>query len=306
VFPGDLLAILVSDVHLQDKAPIFRSVEPDWFAAMQRPLDEIRKLSENHQVPVIYAGDIFTYWKCSPHLISFAIDHLPRGYAIAGNHDCPNHRLEDLHRSGYWTLVKAGVLTNLEYQNPVTLNGGDFVIHPFPFGCDVIPLVRDEKTFELNLAVIHAFIWDDSTGFPGAPEDSHLREWKKRLKGYDCTIFGDNHTGFIAGDTILNAGTVMRRKSDEINYKPCVGLLHKNGTISRHYLNTKEDKYLEKEEILTEHKEEIDLSDFTEGLQELETEELDFVEMINQAMKRKTLLEGTEEIIHAAMEMRNE
>jgi hypothetical protein len=36
------LAILVSDIHLSDKPPIFRSSEPDWFEAMKRPLDQLQ------------------------------------------------------------------------------------------------------------------------------------------------------------------------------------------------------------------------------------------------------------------------
>ena len=33
-----VLAILCSDLHLQMKPPVARSAEPDWFAAMRRPL----------------------------------------------------------------------------------------------------------------------------------------------------------------------------------------------------------------------------------------------------------------------------
>ena len=72
-----VIAILCADVHLSLNPPVWRSNEPDWFAAMKRPLDEIKELQKkNHDCPVFCAGDIFHKWDSPAELINWAIDNL--------------------------------------------------------------------------------------------------------------------------------------------------------------------------------------------------------------------------------------
>ena len=101
----NIIAIFAADLHLSLKAPIWRSTEQDWFEAMLRPLVELRTLATLHNCPIVYAGDIFDKWNSPPELINFAIEHLPKGHAIPGQHDLPLHNYEDIRKSAYWTLV---------------------------------------------------------------------------------------------------------------------------------------------------------------------------------------------------------
>src|SRR3990172_3116798 len=101
------IAILTADWHLSHKPPIFRSTEPDWYAAMQRPLDEIISLSVIHHCPVLCAGDIFHKWNSPPELINFVMSQADcTKLTIAGQHDLPNHNFREIERSAYWTLDK--------------------------------------------------------------------------------------------------------------------------------------------------------------------------------------------------------
>ena len=99
------IAVVCSDVHLSDKPPVSRSGEPDWFAAMERTLNEVNALAESHDIPVIAAGDIFDRPRVSPALEVFAARNLRGWYCIPGQHDLPNHRLDRLDQSSYGVLV---------------------------------------------------------------------------------------------------------------------------------------------------------------------------------------------------------
>src|SRR5690606_2165772 len=52
-------ALLVADIHLSHRPPIARAAEPDWYAAMERQLFQLRYLSDHYRAPVICAGDVF-------------------------------------------------------------------------------------------------------------------------------------------------------------------------------------------------------------------------------------------------------
>ena len=49
----------------------------------------------------------------------------------------------------------------------------------------------------------------------------------------------------MAGTAIFNCGCLMRRKSDEIDYKPQIGLLLESGEIKLYFLNISKDKHLD-------------------------------------------------------------
>ena len=107
-----IVAIVCADIHLSSKAPVWRSNEPDWFAAMLKPLKQLVQLQAELECPVLIAGDIFDRWNASPELINFAMKYLPivDTYAIPGQHDLPLHNYEDMEKSAYGVLKRAGTI----------------------------------------------------------------------------------------------------------------------------------------------------------------------------------------------------
>jgi len=297
--PG-VRAICVSDLHLQARAPIARSSEPDWFAAMARPLEEIAALVEKHDCPVLYAGDIFDRWNASPEVINFALRHLPRGYAVPGQHDLPNHSYLDIKRSAYWTLVEAAHLINVLPGEPILLDNG-VLIYGFPWGVDLKPKPSTSSGI-LNVALIHKYIWTKETGYVGAPDTARVSAYTGPMAGHDVAVFGDNHKGFIQhhknGPCIINCGGLMRRKVDERKYRPGVGLLLADGTVERHYLDTTEDKFItatEAEEVVGKL---LDMSSFVDGLHGLEANDaLDFTAAITRFIQDNDIPKRVAEII---------
>jgi hypothetical protein len=89
--------------------------------------------------------------------------------------------------------------------------------------------------------VFHSYIWKQGCSYEGATLDSRTAAWAARLAGYDAAFFGDNHKGFHHHQ-IINCGTLMRRRSDEIKYRPAIGLLYADGRVGRYELDCTEDK----------------------------------------------------------------
>lgn len=257
------VALLLSDIHLSHRPPIARSLEPDWYAAMARPLHEIERVSQEFRLPIVCAGDVFDDgWRpnrCPPELINFALKNLPDMFSVPGQHDLPHHRYQDLPRSAYWTLVQAGKIENLPPGVPIILGGGDVALYGFPWGFEIEPPENHMgETRTIKLAVIHDYLWKDEHGHKDAPEAHHLRRYKKKLQGYDAAVFGDNHKGFLArfGEkkkegfhNLLNCGTFYRRTTLERDYRPQVGLLQESGNITIYHPQIDKDCYLDTREV---------------------------------------------------------
>jgi hypothetical protein len=90
-------------------------------------------------------------------------------------------------------------------------------------------------------------------------------------------VFGDNHKGFMVGSRLINCGTFLRRKSDERDYRPMVGLLYSDGHIEPHYLDTSADLWtMEFGTAGDEKQEEFQAAEFVESVKSLSPDSLDF------------------------------
>jgi hypothetical protein len=241
-----VIAIAIADLHLSATPPVARAGEPCWFSAMKRPLDELRAIQYPWGCPILCAGDVFHHWKAPPELINFALEYLPPMYSIPGQHDMPFHRADQLHKSAYTTLVRAGVLTNFN-EDVVTIRkgaaGGSMGV--FGFGWGVKAFKPKLKVFETRVCVQHAYRWaGQGTGYSGAPGDQILRV--SEYNGYDIVIIGDNHISWDSTDNqdhrrVHNVGSFMRRNADQGPHRPRAILIHADGQTSNHYFDTTKD-----------------------------------------------------------------
>ncbi len=231
------VAIACSDIHLSETAPWARSGEKDWYAAMEKPLAELRGLSKRLNVPVLCAGDIFDKWKASPELINFALDALPAGmYCIPGQHDLPLHNIFDLHKSALWTLVKVKKVKLVPKETRYVMGLGyhpDMLLYGYSWG---VPVTRPAPSKLLRIALVHAYESEPGKEHPGAKPSN----FKKTYAGFDTVIIGDNHVPVDArfnGTTIFGCGGFMRRKTDD-KHRPRVGIIMQDGSVQPHYLDT--------------------------------------------------------------------
>lgn len=295
-----VVAVVCSDIHLSHNPPAARAGEPDWYAAMDRTLEQVRNLCRVYGVPLVIAGDVFHHWRPPPELINFAITALRTDhgtYAIPGQHDLPNHRLEDIGRSAYWTLVAAGTVRNLDPEQAASLTSIDpsdpkrerhvgMRLSAYPWGH---PLGPPPNGFAegrvvgpvLDVAIVHTYCWVPGRSYPGACPEAEASSYAKKLAGFDAAIFGDNHKGFghdydVGGKVlhVFNCGGLMRRASDELQSRPTVGLLLSTGAVVPHHLDT---VYEQMEAVVQAKPRAVaDMGDFIEGLRGLGGDALNF------------------------------
>jgi hypothetical protein len=292
------LAVACSDIHLSLNPPPARAGE-DWFAAMKRTLDELRKISEEYDAPILCAGDIFDHWDSSPELINFALQNMPPMISIPGQHDLPFHSIENVRKSAWQTLVEAGLIVDVSTEAYVD---SKFQVVGFPFGKPLQPMRWKSGLFTISL--IHKYVWTKKHSYPNPPPSGNASVVKRKMKGYNIIISGDNHTPFCVrgrNPTLFNCGTLMRRKSDEKDYKPRVGLIFEDGTVQSRRLDISNDIFVPTAKQ-AELKENIELEDFLNGLSDLERSSIDFAESVHRAMQRAGLSKQAKRILIEALE----
>lgn len=102
----------------------------------------------------------------------------------------------------------------------------------------------------------------------------------------------DNH--------IINTGTFIRRKSDEIDYQPCIGVLLSDGSIKRKKLDTSGDRFHTDAKKRDEMP--FNMRDFVDQLEGLGEHGLDFREAVLKHLKDSELPKKTKEIMLKALE----
>lgn len=299
------VAVLTADLHLSLKQPPCR--KDDWMEVQKGYLKQLRGIAG--KLPILCAGDIFDKWNPPPELIQFALRHLPDGMiCVPGQHDLPNHRMEEMTRSAYGVLVEAGKIqcasshrrAEVPSRSAIYLGDSDWKVYGFGWNEDITPPVSMDRGEGKNLALVHKYVWTIETSFgPGTPQESHIHKIMPALKPYRVAVFGDNHKGFQlklkTGTNVLNCGGFIRRKSDEIDYRPTVGILRDDGSIVRQPLITDRDQFRTDKEM--EEVVEVDMSGFVEELSNLGEHGLDFRETVRMAMKNKKVPGPVKEMV---------
>lgn len=306
---SEIVAVLVSDLHFSEKAPVARSAEPDWFAAQERQWVQLRDFANGHEVPIVIAGDVFDVWRASPATINFALEMMLGYrwgiYAVPGQHDLPNHSYDEIKRSAYWTLVEAGVMENLYPDRPTETRDRSVAMYGIPWGFDVKP-VDWHDWGGINLAVVHRYIWVAGKGYLDAPSESHFRETRSLLAGYDAAVFGDNHKGFLTkppkGCQVLNCGGFMARKSDERNAKPSFGCLYSDKNIERVSFDISEDKWIDSDGPAVDLGLQIDIGSLASELAALEGDTLDFVDLLTHYLDDQNVDQDVRRLVVQALD----
>jgi len=239
-----IVALFCADVHLSLTPPIARSAEPDWLKAQGRVLKQVCDLADEHQCPVVCAGDVFDRWNPPVELVNWAIENLPEMLAVPGQHDLPMHRYEDVKRSAYYTLSVTNRIMDMADGLPLNVRG--IYYRGFAWDQELLGLEKTDGRFRYVL-VAHHFVWTKGRNdYPGAPPDCHADRIKAKVGGYDIAVFGDNHKRFMqvwTGGCLYNCGCLIPRRSDERSQKPAVGLLQEDSRIIVRELNTAEDRW---------------------------------------------------------------
>jgi hypothetical protein len=302
--PENVVALFVSDLHLDEKPPVARSVEEDWPRVQAGYIRQLRDLQRAYRAPIFIAGDLLDKWNASPRTISLAIqwfkELVPEQdvFAIPGNHDLPHGNQSELFSSAFWTLVEAGAIkyippnTSVEVGNAIVWAWTEESVPP-PKG----------NGLAINVALIHDFIWTKDTGHPTASNTKRWASWVQKLKGWDMAVFGDNHKGFLIQQdktvSVLNCGTFIRRYQDERDYRPSVGVLFASGVMGRHFLDNKSDNFLnlDKQVLETLNRLDADTEALCQELTKLHSARLSYERAVRHWIDKQQIEEPVKKIM---------
>lgn len=226
-------AILCADLHIRDDQPICRT--DNYFQAQEKKLKFLISTAAEYSCPIICAGDFFDKAKSSKwleiYIMGLIKEYEVTIHTIPGNHDLPYHSLEKISESSLGILEAAGVIKILK--------------------------VDLEKLFITNIyhnkiGIMHKLLFFENI----SPElaDNYYEELEK----YHLTLLlcGDNHQTFYMDhkeNIIVNPGSMMRMKADQMDHKPCFFLYYadenkieqvffpiEQNVITREYIDKKE------------------------------------------------------------------
>lgn len=200
--------IACSDIHLRDSVPECRT--DDYWTAQWKKFKFIIDTANDLGADICCAGDLFDKAQSSQLVEAMAIKYLRTlvgaFYVIPGQHDLPNHNYNNYYSSSMHVLSMAEVIVamNTDYNVAQILNSKE-------------------------LLMIHTMVSQDNKRKRTAQErvldekSTSARKILRDHKDYDLIITGDNHKPFIEelnGRHLINCGSMMRMRSDQISHKP--------------------------------------------------------------------------------------
>lgn len=312
-----MVAAFGADFHFWPNPPIYRSAEEDWYAAMDRPLRELRRLLKKNNIPFFVAGDAFEAEDPDFELANWLMDKLPeKTFAIPGQHDLNYHNLDLIKKTAFWNLVMSGTIGYLypEESHRFEVKGKVLQVQSKPWGFEIEKLEKEEDA-DIFIYLAHQYVFKDrETCYSQVSEDKNVSHLKKLLKQVDVAVFGDNHIPFSAtvGKTqILNCGTLLRRKVDERKIKTGVWLLFDDLSVERYEFDQSKDVFLEMnlKQDLTKEEEKF-AAELLKELEELDTISVSFQEEILRYMEKekfsKVIVQKIKEIFKKYKEVEND
>ena len=193
-----------ADLHLRDSIPVSR-IDDYWKVQEKKFIYLINKAIELN-CDIYCAGDLFHKAKSSSFLEAWVIGQLQRLKAadlkfitITGQHDLPNHNINEIDKSSIWVLREAEVID----------------LHVVPY--------NDGYVFEdLNMMLIHTMMHKDQLIHRDIKSTRAVNLLKKNLD-IKIIISGDNHQSFVEkyqGRFLINCGSMMRMAADQIDHIP--------------------------------------------------------------------------------------
>lgn len=279
-------AIITSDWHLRDKQPIAR--KDDFINQTQwEKVDFVAKLQQKHNCPVLHAGDLFDHWKPSPWLLNKTIQHLPdQFFTIYGNHDLPQHNLENHEQCGIDVLIAAGKI-----NRPASLP-----IETCHWGM--------EPKNEGGILMWHTMTWDEERPYPES-KDSPAWQLMEKYNSYDLIITGHNHKRFVLeedGRLMINPGGISRQKADQMDDEPCVYLYFKDTNTVQRIIIPHDKDVLSREHIERKEKKDERIEAFVNTLDEDFKTEISFEQNLEYFFQVNEVRKPIKQIIYNSLE----
>lgn len=283
-----LISIHTGDLHLTDLKPKARIDEEDWLGVQIDKINWMRRLCEEHKVPLIVGGDVFDKTTLSFTFLNKLKNCFPEYcYCLLGNHDEVGNNTQAYEKSVWYTGYLMGLYTGI-YDSEMRAFGG------VSFG--FIPATNTEEEFlkfaskvhSADVIVMHRFIFgDDSRVFNSELYKTHCISYYRELFSKSSVIIGsDNHRSIIDEKErpyVYNCGMPIRDNADLVDYAPIVFFLYDNMTCLPVAVPIENDKITDRH-IKKEKEEKEKNKAFIRTLQEVSDIKLSFIDNLKRRL----------------------
>jgi len=297
--------ILTADWHLRSTRPRCR-LDDDWLATQKNALDQVAVAARKYEADVIVVGDIFHSTNETTNEViglvqSFAAtlecDHLSL-YLLAGNHDLPQHNLDNIHKSAFNLLLNSKNIFHIE----------DLIINDGKFGMRVSAAnfgAPDNE--EAEIVFKHILCFPQSEKAPPNAKIVRPTELFADLKKARYIFTGDYHRSFMnykGKRKVFNPGCLLRQAADLIDYEPSVMLIEANDGELTHKLipivdsaTLVTDEYIAEEEARDNR-----IASFIEKIKSKGELTFDFVENVKTRIVENKIDKGVKAMILELLE----
>lgn len=236
--------ILTADWHIRHNPPVCRT--DDYLTAQWKRLEELFSLAELYSAPILVAGDVFDRWNPPISLVrdllrminAFDVEII----AIAGNHDLPQHQMDNYEKSALALLETASEKVTvfrkgdhwqyLDAEIDMTVSGNSFGEN-----------YTSKDPHDIHME--HMMVWHEKPPYPGAPELGNVLALlhNDAFDWADVVLTGDNHKTFHVkseGRIWINPGSLMRMTAAQMDHRPCCFVLDHNLEVNQHFFDEPE------------------------------------------------------------------
>jgi len=288
--------IVTADWHLRSNKPRCR-LDDDWIKTQRNALSLIAVYAGQYEADVIVLGDIFHSTNETTNEVISLVQEFAllleetdlKLYILAGNHDLPQHNLDNIHRSAFNVLLNS---KNIHHLSEIKeING--MKISAANFGA--------EDDYSSEIVFKHILCFPENAKLPPSDKIVKPSELFANYKNAKYIFTGDYHKHFVYTKnkkTLINSGCLLRQAADMIDYEPCVLLLDFYNEmdykvcpiIDDEKLVT--DEYIEKEEMRNSR-----IEAFIERIKENESVTFDFLSNIELTMRNNDVDENVKKVI---------
>jgi DNA repair exonuclease SbcCD nuclease subunit len=286
----------ISDIHLSETKPRCR-LDEDWIQTQSETLDFVFTTALKENSDIIATGDIFHQSVVHPKIVNMLLLKIEKFnregfkfYALAGQHDLPYHRWEDVDNSSFGILWNSGLIKDLSDIGTAAHFGQPESIHENP-----------------AFVFLHTLTFPHSDEIPPYIKDAigaDLLLKKYPQAKYICT--GDYHHGFIyeeEGRYVINPGCLTVQKSDMIDYQPFIVLIDAGKEIVKKIFVPSDSKLVTDEYVKSMEDRDERIESFVESIEKSGKLSLSFEDNLKEAMvKNKDVLGTAIEIINELLE----
>ena len=283
--------IFATDLHLRTDVPVCRKeTEKEWYETQKEQLEFVANMAFVENCPLFIGGDIFHKPNVTDEIKNLFINTFSQisVYAIAGQHDLPNHSWENVNKSSF------GVLRNSNILKPLSEFG--MIRH---FGQELIGK-------ETGLVFIHDLIFESEKSIPPNVKAKTAEQVLQEYPDAKWILCGDQHHYFHykkQGRHVLMGGCFNRQVADFINYTPVIWLLNTEENTAIPYPVPDDINMITNEHIQEKNDREDRISAFVTQVRNSKSITLDFEDNVREAMKESELSEGAKNTVNELMEV---